>query len=515
MIARYAPKAQRAPPAPRPSIDIVRALEDKLLLGAALGDPVTWSRWLSALRAAFALPMSTSDVAAFKEVSGNREPPTGRVDQLWATVGRRSGKSRIAAALAVFAAAFMTRRLAHGETGHVLVLAASQDQARVVFNYCLGFLQASPILSQEVLGKPTLTEIRLRNGNVISVHANSYRTVRGRTMLCVVFDKVAQWRDETSASPDLETYRAVLPSLATTKGMLIGISSPYRKIGLLYQKHRDAFGQNDPTVLVVAGPSRQFNPTLDQAIIDAAIEDDPEAARAEWEGEFRSDIAAFLDDEIIERVVDYARPLEIPPRQGLQYAAGVDPSGGRHDHFCLAIGHREGRGDGSFFVTDVVRGRAPPFDPKSVVSEYAALLKDYKVHQVVGENYAAEWVKTSFEKQGVRYIRSELNKSQAYLEMLPLFMRQNLSIPDHPKLTRELRLLERRTSRMRRDVVDHGVNGSDDYANALALVLRCMSASFVADMSWIDGGENENEDGRETHSATMLKQYLFRRGIPC
>ena len=107
MIARYAPKAQRAPPAPRPSIDIVRALEDKLLLGAALGDPVTWSRWLSVLRAAFALPMSTSDVAAFKEVTGNREPPTGRVDQLWATVGRRSGKSRIAAALAVFAAAFI------------------------------------------------------------------------------------------------------------------------------------------------------------------------------------------------------------------------------------------------------------------------------------------------------------------------------------------------------------------------------------------------------------------------
>ena len=71
---------------------------------------------------------------------------------------------------------------------------------------------------------------------VIAVHANSYRTVRGSTLLAVVMDEVAYWRDETSATPDVEVYRAVLPALATTGGMLIGISTPYRKVGLLYQK---------------------------------------------------------------------------------------------------------------------------------------------------------------------------------------------------------------------------------------------------------------------------------------
>ena len=90
-------------------------------------------------------------------------------------------------------------------------------------------------------------------------------------MLAVIFDEVAMWRDTDSALPDLETYRAVVPALATTHGMLIGISSPYRKLGLLYQKHRDYFGVNDPQVLVVGGPSRQFNPTLDRTIIDRAI----------------------------------------------------------------------------------------------------------------------------------------------------------------------------------------------------------------------------------------------------
>ena len=259
--------------------------------------------------------MSDEDLAAFTKVAGDRKPPNKRVRELWCLIGRRSGKSRIAAALAVFIACFVKHHLARGEVGTVLVLAASQAQAKVVFDYCLGYLTASPVLKSEI-ASTTTTEIRLRNGNVIAVHPNSYRTVRGKTLLCAIFDEVAIWRDADSALPDIETYRAVLPSLVTTNGMLIGISSPYRKTGLLYQKHRDHFGQDSDDVLVVQAPSRVFNPTLDEQIIAAAISADPEAAIAEWEGEFRSDISSFLDDEIIERAVDYSRPLEMPPRRG-------------------------------------------------------------------------------------------------------------------------------------------------------------------------------------------------------
>ena len=100
----------------------------------------------------------------------------------------------------------------------VLVLAASQAQARTVFGYCLGFIQQSPVLRQELLDA-TRNEIRLRNGIVIAIHSNSFRNIRGRTLLCVIFDEVAFWRDETSATPDIETYRAVLPALATQNGI--------------------------------------------------------------------------------------------------------------------------------------------------------------------------------------------------------------------------------------------------------------------------------------------------------
>ena len=418
----------------------------------------------------------------------------------------------MAAAISVYIGAIEQHKLAPGEVGYVLLLAASRDQASVAFQYVLGFLKSSPLLRQQILSE-TASEVRLRGNIVISVHAGSYRTVRGRTLLAVIGDETSFWRDETSALPDVEIFRAVTPALAASKGMWIGVSTGYRKIGLLYQKWRDHFARDTDDVLFIEGASTQFNSTLDPVMIARARADDPEASEAEWLGGFRCDIGTFLDDEIIEKVIDYARPLEIPPRSGIQYVAGTDPSGGRHDHFCLCIGHREGSGDGSYFVADVIRGVAPPFDPVNVVNEFAALLKSYRVHSVTGDNYAAEFASSAFVKQGIRYIRSELPKSQLYLEMLPLFMRQNLSLPNHPKLTRELRLLERRTSRAGRDTVDHGPHGSDDYANGLAVALYGLSKAVDVSMAWIEGSEDENKDGRQSHGAQMLTQYLAQRGI--
>ena len=116
--------------------------------------------------------------------------------------------------------------------------------------------------------------------------------LRGRTLVAVIFDEVSFWRDETTASPDVEVYRAVLPSLATTGGMLVGISTPYRKLGLLHQKHRDHFGVDDEDVLVVQGASKLFNPSLSETTIAAQRTADPTAAGAEWDAIFRDDIAS-------------------------------------------------------------------------------------------------------------------------------------------------------------------------------------------------------------------------------
>jgi hypothetical protein len=106
-----------------------------------------------------AIPPENADrgrLQSFNLLASNQE-----VRELCAIAGRRSGKSRIAAALAVFQACFVKHKLAAGEVGHVIVLAASRDQARVVFEYIKGFLEESPVLRQEI-ESITALEIRLR-----------------------------------------------------------------------------------------------------------------------------------------------------------------------------------------------------------------------------------------------------------------------------------------------------------------------------------------------------------------
>ena len=142
---------------------IDRALSDTRLLGAGLGDIKSWLTWIVILKAAFGQQLTDAELATFATVAGDRPPPSKRVRELWCIVGRRGGKSRIAAALACYFGLFVEHKLAAGESGMVLVLSGTQDQSKVVFDYALGFLTASPALAAEI-ASTTRHEIRLKNG---------------------------------------------------------------------------------------------------------------------------------------------------------------------------------------------------------------------------------------------------------------------------------------------------------------------------------------------------------------
>jgi phage terminase large subunit-like protein len=143
------------------------------------------------------------------------------------------------------AAAFFDPRgkLRGGERAVVMCLAVDRDQSRIVLNYIRSYFADVPYLAQMVR-RETRDGVELDNGVDIVVATNSYRSVRGRSVICAIFDEVAVWRSENSAAPDVETYHAVMPGLATLPGaMLIGISSPYKKSGLLYDKWREHYGR--------------------------------------------------------------------------------------------------------------------------------------------------------------------------------------------------------------------------------------------------------------------------------
>jgi hypothetical protein len=451
-------------------LPIDKYFADKRLLGKSL-DPRTRLTWSTVWKAAYALPLTKAERAIFNQIAGGREPPTERVRELWVNAGRRSGKSEQAAACAIHSALFVKHKLSRGERGMVLVIAGSRDQAGVVFGFIKGLLEATPTLRREVVNS-TQSEVTLKNGIVIAVHSNSFRTIRGRTLVAAIFDEVSFWRDESSATPDREVYRAVLPALSTTKGILIGISSPYRRVGLLYQKFRDCYGE-DGDILIIKGATRIFNPTIDDAEIARQRAADPESSTSEWDAEFRDDLATFLADHLIDAAIDHGRPLELSPQPIGYYKAFCDTSGGAvgGDCYTVCVGHKEN----GLFIIDVVRGVVGPFDPYQVTKQYAELLKQYRIGTVTGDRYGKEWVQAAWRGSGVAYVQSPLAKSDIYLECVPLFSRGLVRLPDHSKLLRELRLLHLQRHTGGRESVDHPKGEHDDYANVVCGVLRGLS----------------------------------------
>ena len=451
---------------------IDRALRNKRLLGAALGDAGSWSTWLAVLRAAFGLSLDVDQQQLFASVAGGRAPPTKRVRELWALVGRKGGKSRMAAAIAVYCALFVKYKLSRGEKGMVLVLAMSMDQAKVVFAYCIGFLSSSDVLRREIIST-TAHEIRLRNGITIATHANSFRSVRGRTLCACIFDEVCFWRDDSTNVPDTETYTAVLPSLLTTHGMLIGISSAYRRAGLMFAKHQDYFGVDAADTLVVKGGTQAFNGTVDDAHLAAMRAADPTAAASEWDSEFRDDLSGLFDDVVVDRAVNRERPLELPPVPDVVYEAFTDPSGGATsgDAYALCIGHKAGE----CLIIDCVRGRQGPFDPQQVTKEYADLCRQYRVTTVTGDRYAKEWTQSAWRNLLGTYREADKYAWELYLEALAPFNRGLVELPPDPALVREFKSLQRVAGRSGKESVEHPRGCHDDLANAVVGCLRLLS----------------------------------------
>jgi hypothetical protein len=445
-------------------MNIIEAVNDKNLFGQCFKNSGTWATWRVFLKGLFGLPMDAADVESFKAFTGRTIAPTNQAQECLAIVGRRGGKSYMAAITACYLALFRDWKpyLSPGETGHILIIATDRVQARNIFGYVRAILSLKIFKSQIV--KELDEEIRLKNQIAVKVATCDFRTLRGYTIVCAVCDEMAFWRSE-GMNPAAEILTALRPALATVPGsLLLGISSPYSKSGPLWDNFRSRFGVDDPDVLVWKAPTKAMNPTISDKLIERALREDHAAGKAEWLAEFRDDLESFLTTEMIEGAMIPDR-IELPRVEGVTYYAFVDPSGGRADSFVLAIAHPEESGR---IILDRIEERRPPLAPQDVARELSGIMKEYGCYECTGDRYAGEWVTKAFEDCDVSYRPSELNKSELYLNFEPLLAQGRVDLLDDKKMFNEFRGLERRTRSGGKDSVDHGPGCHDDVSNAVA-----------------------------------------------
>ena len=247
------------------------------------------------------------------------------------------------------------------------------------------------------------------------------------------------------------------------------------------------------------------SPTIAR-MVEREFEKDPVSARTEYGAEFREGVSDYISPEILDACTQ-AGVKEIEPEKWTNYVAFCDPAGGSgKDGMTLAIAHT--RADG-VAVLDAVREASPPFSPDDVTVQFCELLKAYRIATVIGDNYAGEWPKERFRKNGITYIQSDKVRSEIYQTLVPALNSRRVRLLDVPKLRSQIANLERTTTPGGRDSINHPAGQHDDLANAAAGALIQCGRSTLTLMDLYNDTEDDAEYARALRRSSIDQGSMY------
>ena len=138
-----------------------------------------------------------------------------------------------------------------------------------------------------------------------------FAATRGYTYAAILCDEVAFWRSrrDVAQSRCRNSARAAAgPGDDTGRDAADGVDALIRSAASFTTLIAVTSASDDARVLVWKASTLEMNPSIDKRIIDEAYEDDPESAKAEYGGEFRTDLADFVSRETVDAVTMWDRP---------------------------------------------------------------------------------------------------------------------------------------------------------------------------------------------------------------
>ncbi len=426
-------KAQAPRLAAVPSV--VDTLTNPALFAPAFTPAASWSAWHTALKALFALSPTPDDLARYTAHTGRATWPTTLAREAWLVVGRRGGKSRVAALVAIYLAAFRsyTGILAPGERGDRDGHRRRSTPSPRRLPLHPGAARCRPDAGGADPPPHGRGAAPDQQGHPGSAHGQLPQH-EGYTVVAAILDEVAFWPTEDSANPDTEIVAALKPAMATVPApLLLGISSRMRG--------RARCG-SPPRPL---RPGRRPRPRLASALGGDEPEPGPRRDRRRLRGrpgQRLGGVRGPLQDRC--RVLCLARgdrgvPRPRAPRiaaRGRVHLPGLlrSAGGSGSDSFSLAIAHAEPAPDAARRVGRRP-GDPPPVQPRVRDRDFAALLRAYRITDVFGDDsLAAGPAKRS--QGGVSYRPAGKPKSALYVDALPHLNSHLVELLDHPRLAR-------------------------------------------------------------------------------
>ena len=213
----------------------------------------------------------------------------------------------------------------------IMVISAVERQASLLFDKILNYILATKPLAVWSSGKekPTKHKIKLKNGSVIYClpTGESAYGIRGYTINLLI-------ADEAAFIPEA-VWTAVTPMLATTKGEIILLSTPFGREGYFPRCFKD------PTYTSFHIRSSECS-RIDKVFLEHERQTMSKLQfQQEYEGEFVDDLMQFFNDKIIQACQLLKRPDVSPPQR--DYFLGVDVARMGGDETVFTIVDRTNR----------------------------------------------------------------------------------------------------------------------------------------------------------------------------
>lgn len=397
---------------------------------------------------------------------------------IWA-VGRRSGKSTIAALVCLHSALFrpdLDAMVRPGEVRYAVTVATNLAQARLVLNAARSIVERSPVIA-DLVESNTEDSINfgLPSGARTAIRAfpcNS-RSQRGFPISTLVLDEFAHFLSDSEGPAVADrVYAALRPSLAQfgDKARTVICSTPYGLDNSFSRQYHDAKDGKLTGARAFHAPSWEVNPTLTRAYLDGERQRDPGNFDQEYGAEFLASGDGFID---LDRAVVGGTEVA-PPEAGTGWVIGLDPAfAAKGDDFGVAVVGRSKATKGQLIVGPVLALR-PEGDFTGALSKVAEIATYYNARGVT-DQHAAEAVVNFLRRLGVtvrKHPMSATSKTDVFNELRARMYDKTLTMPNLPPLLAELRRLQTRFRAGSSAVVNPRVGSSHgDMAQALALAV--------------------------------------------
>ena len=411
--------------------------------------------------------------------------------------GRGSGKSSVLSScrLLHLALTLPLNRLAAGEKGYCLIICPDLKTAKQTLEFVRGQAESSPfikpLIGEKVKGRNLANGIRQDgflitrpDGYVVSVEclaaSKGGRSVRGRSLVCVVLDECAFFEDENHAVNDKEIFAALLPRMMKGSQLIIA-STPWADTGLLFDLYKANFESPKNSVVAVA-PTLLMMPTEEmKEAVDAMMQTEPERAQQEFFAKFMtSGDGAWFDSASVDKCVDYFREDELPPNQNVITVAGADLAF-KQDNAALVIVQYF---DDCFHVA-MAKEHKPrpnqPLLPSELFSDFSNEMKRYFLDYTIADRFNEAPFREHLENNGLYLINipgGNDGKVEMYTRVRSLLREGRLSIPDNPRLIKQLKNVSVKPTSGGRLTIEHHRRRGDGHGDMVSALVAAVWQAY-------------------------------------